>query len=119
MANRRLTSDELTKINQLLTVVRKKLLKLSENNGELLFAYRRKLYKELSYDERGKPIARRKLKEEKRQQQKGLCAVCRKKLPPKNAVLDRLNAIDGYTVDNTRLIHRECDDSIQSSRWYA
>jgi hypothetical protein len=92
---------------------------LSQGDKELLFAYRRKIFKELTYDERSKPIIRRNLKVQKRNEQRGLCAICGKELPEKYTVLDRLNAADGYTKQNTRLIHQECDVEHQTSKGYA
>jgi RNA polymerase-binding transcription factor DksA len=119
MANRQLNEEELEKARALLDRIRTDLAKVSEGNPELLFAYRRKIYKELTYDERGKPMTRRKLKEQKWKEQRGLCATCGKELPEKYTVLDRLNAIDGYTEENTRLIHQECDVAQQHSKRYA
>jgi hypothetical protein len=43
---------------------------------DLLFALRRKLAKELSIAERGKPILRVKLKAKKRIEQDGRCKLC-------------------------------------------
>ncbi len=119
MANRQLTAEELESARALLNEVREKLAQLSGGDSELLFAYRRKVYKELTYDERGTPMLRRKLKDEKRKEQRVLCAACGKPLPEKYAVLDRLNAADGYTPENTRLIHQECDISHQASKGYS
>jgi hypothetical protein len=34
-------------------------------------------------------------------------------------VLDRLQAVDGYTPENTRLICNECDKKVQRERRYA
>jgi UTP:GlnB (protein PII) uridylyltransferase len=118
MANRRLTSDELERANDLLADVRSKLDALAGGDKDLLFAYRRKIAKELGYDERGKPVERRILKAQKRVEQGGLCAICRKPLPEKYAELDRLNAADGYTRENTRLIHHECHIVQQASKGY-
>lgn len=119
MPNRRLTEDELAKAHKMLAEVRAKLDCLSGGDKELLFAYRRKVYKELIYDERSKPMARRRLKQLKREEQKGICPICLKTLPEKYAVLDRFNAADGYTAGNTRLIHQECDTDVQRSRGYS
>jgi hypothetical protein len=119
MPNRRLTPEELNEARALLHEIRCKLNDLSEGDRELLFAYRRKIYKELIYDERSKPMARRALKIKKRKEQGGLCTICNKELPAKYAVLDRLNAVDGYTPENTRLIHQECDVNFQTSKGYA
>ena len=119
MANRQLTPEELERANALLAEVRSKLEALSQGDKDLLFAYRRKLFKELTYDERRKPMVRRKLKDEKWKAQRGLCAICSKELPEKYTVLDRWNAADGYTKENTRLIHQECDVAQQASKGYA
>ena len=48
---------------------------LGLDEPELLFAYRRKVYKELICDKRDKPMKRRRLKALKRQEQNGLCAL--------------------------------------------
>jgi len=109
MANRQLTAEELLLANTLLAEIRSRLEGLSHGDRDLLFAYRRKVFKELTYDERDKPSVRRKLKDQKWKEQRGLCALCGKDLPETYTVLDRLNAIDGYTKENTRLIHQACD----------
>ncbi len=118
MPNRRLSPDELLKANALLVELRAHLIELSGGDAELLFAYRRKISKELTYDERGKPMHRRALKAYKMGEQKGLCPICSQKLPDKYAVLDRLDGMAGYTPENTRLIHAQCDTQIQSERGY-
>ena len=62
MPNRILTTDELQKANTLLKRIRTKLLSLAGDDAGLLFAYRRKIAKQLVYDERNNPMVRRKLK---------------------------------------------------------
>jgi DNA repair exonuclease SbcCD ATPase subunit len=119
MPNRRLNADELVLANELLDRIRTELAALSRGDSDLLFAFRRKIYKELTYDERDKPMVRRRLKALKRQEQGGLCPVCNEPLPETYAVLDRLNAADGYTAENTRLIHHHCDRKVQAERGYA
>jgi hypothetical protein len=119
MANRQLTSDELRLANALLDEVRRRLHDLSGGDPELLFAYRRKVSKELTYDERSKPAERRKLKEQKRREQNGLCPICLNPLPPSYCVLDRFSASAGYTRENTRLICQSCDVETQASRKYS
>jgi ribosomal protein L44E len=119
MANRQLSDEELAHANGLLGEIRKRLDELSEGDEELLFAYRRKIYKELTYDERGKPIQRKKLKDQKRAEQDNRCAVCGESLPEKYVVLDRFRAAAGYTRENTRVIHQGCDAQVQKSRGYA
>jgi hypothetical protein len=67
-------------------------------------------------DERGRPSHRRKLKALKMIEQKGKCAICRKKLPETEAELDRIHAPSGYTPENTRLVHHTCHRQQQSER---
>jgi hypothetical protein len=118
MANRNLNDAELVNANALLADIRARLIDLAGDDALLLFAYRRKIAKELGYDERGKPMLRKALKARKMGEQGGICAVCPNPLPEKYAVLDRLNAHDGYTPKNTRLICAECDLKIQRERGY-
>jgi len=118
MANPRLTPFQLELARALLNEVRARLVNLSGGDKELLFAYRRKLAKELSYDERSKPMERRRLKQFKMKEQGGICPLCKEALPERGAVLDRAQAIDGYTADNTRLIHADCDTAQQASKDY-
>ncbi|HEY5046590.1 MAG TPA: hypothetical protein VII49_01045 [Rhizomicrobium sp.] len=118
MPNRNLTADELAKANALLNDIRSRLVALAGQDAALLFASRRKIQKELSYDERGKPGHRRAVKAFKKGEQHGKCAICEKPLPEKYAVLDRLDAILGYTRENTRVIHAECDTTVQAERGY-
>jgi ribosomal protein L44E len=119
MPNRNLTSEELELARAVLQDVRQRLSSLAGEDAELLFAYRRKIAKELGYDERSGPMVRRKLKGEKRREQKGKCARCGKELPEKYTVLDRFVASQGYTPENTRLICESCDREVQAERGYA
>jgi UTP:GlnB (protein PII) uridylyltransferase len=118
MPSRNLTAYELPKANALLNDIRARLTELAAGDAALLFAYRRKIARELGYDKRGKPMHRRALKARKMGEQGGRCAICSKELPEKNAVLDRLNAVDGYTPTNTRVIHADCELRIQAERGY-
>lgn len=119
MPNRRLTESELELLRPFLEGVRNALRALSAGDDQLLWALRRKLAKELVYDERGTPMFRRKLKALKRAEQNGVCFLCRELLPERNAVLDRLEAMGGYTAGNTRLLCKECDDRVQTERGFA
>ncbi len=118
MPNRRLTPEELLKARALLDSIRAQLQALSGGDPDLLFAYRRKVYKELTYDERDKPMVRRQLKALKRGEQKSLCAACQEPLPEKYCVLDRFDAAKGYTAENTRLICQACDIKAQAAKGY-
>lgn len=119
MLNRQLSPNELKNLaSPLLKSVRKRLKAAAKGNAQLLWALRRKVYKELMYDERGKPMYRRKLKWQKIIEQKGKCAVCKKQLPDIGSILDRHKAMDGYTPTNTRLLCAKCDAKIQAARKY-
>ena len=120
MPNRNLTTAELRDLfAPLFADVRAKLDAASGGDDQLLWALRRKLSKELSYLERGKPMERKALKLAKRVEQHGLCAICGQPLPEQGAVLDRKEAMAGYTLENTRLVHHECDRRVQAVRGFA
>ena len=75
MPNRQLSASELeTLACPLLARVREQLTALANGDAGLLWALRRKLYKELLYDERSKPMQRVALKKLKRNQQNDVCA---------------------------------------------
>lgn len=121
-ANRRLTPAELMRANSLLDLVRSRIDELAGVDQRLVFAYKRKIAKELQYDERGKPILRIRLKARKRKVQDGTCANDRvppHKLPEKGAILDRFRAEDGYTDANTRLLCPSCDAQLQAEKGYS
>ena len=118
MPNRNLTLEELSSANALLKDLRARFSEMSSGDPGLPFAYRRKIAKELGYDERGKPAHRKILKARKMGEQGGLCPICSQLLPEKYAVLDRVDAMGGYTPENTRLIHADCDTNVQVGRGY-
>lgn len=119
LPNRQLSIEELEKLfAPLIAEVRKRVRDLSGGDEDLLWALRRKLFKELMYDERGKPMQRRRLKDLKRAEQDNKCAVCHASLPAKYVVLDRIEAMQGYTPENTRLICQACDTKVQIERGY-
>lgn len=118
--NRQLSPSERESLfGPLIAEVRSRLLALSGGDDDLHWALRRKLAKELSYDERSKPMQRRALKVRKRRDQNDLCPACGELLPATGAVLDRLQAMAGYTAENTRLICQTCDTRVQGERRYA
>ncbi len=118
MANRNLNANELKRANELLAEIRARLNALAGDDPLLLFAYRRKVVKELGYDERGRPGARGKLKALKWGLQNRLCAECGKEMPVKYSELDRKNAADGYTIENTELVHAKCHQARQAAKGY-
>jgi hypothetical protein len=119
MPNRTLNEIELGQASALLHEINARLDALSHGDPDLLFAFRRKVAKQLVYAERSSPMARRKLKIQKRKQQDGRCAICAETLPAKYTVLDRFEAARGYTSENTQLICEPCDRSTQTQRGYA
>ncbi|MHB8620859.1 MAG: hypothetical protein ACYDAG_15015 [Chloroflexota bacterium] len=117
--NRRLTPDELAKANEFLHEIRDRLDVLSGGDANLRFAYNRMVYIRLTYDERGNPVQRRKLKDQKWKEQGGMCADCGHPLPVTGAVLDRKDAMLGYIATNTRVIHADCDYKAQKEKGYS
>lgn len=118
LPNPRLTPDQLLDANRLLDDIRAKIQAVAGDDRELLFALRRKVAKELIYDERSKPAARKKLKALMRKKQNGKCAACPNPLPARGAVLDRKTAIGGYVEENVELVCPSCDAGRQGERGY-
>lgn len=112
------SDDYLVKARLILKAVRKRLITLASADAKALFQIRRYVYKNLMYDERSSPMQRKALKLKKRIEQKEKCASCKGMLPESGAVLDRFDAIKGYTFENTRLLCRECDTAIQVKRGF-
>lgn len=109
MPNRILSSAELaTLFEPIFAQTVAELVRLAGGDDQLLWALRRKLTKELGYLERGCPQKRSALKQKKYHQQKRKCAVCGRYMRRKGSELDRRQAIDGYTLENTRLVHHHC-----------
>src|SRR5882762_1137368 len=119
MPNRNLSPDELKRANQLLGEIRNRLTTLAAGDPLLLFAYRRKIAKELGYDERGKPGVRKLLKALKWGEQNHKCAHCGEEMPLKNSELDRKHAAGGYTEENAELLHHHCHQERQAAKGYA
>jgi ribosomal protein L44E len=119
MANRLLTEDEIKSVfTPLIKLVRDELVVKANGDDNLLWALRRKLAKELVYDERDKPMVRKKLKLKKKLDQLNKCAECFEELPSTGTVLDRLEAMKGYNEENTRVLCPVCDAKIQKERGY-
>ncbi len=119
MPNRNLTVAELSEAQKILSEIRTRIKALSAGDAELEFAYRRKLFKELGYDERGKPSQRSKLKAIKWGLQGSKCAHCGEEMPLSYSELDRKRAADGYTLENTELVHAKCHQERQAAKRYS
>ena len=90
--------------------------------GDLLveFSIRRYIQVRLSHDERGKPGDRKKLKMKLFDQQQGQCPLCSQPLTALlGAELHRKVAAEGYTPENTALVHPECHRKQQKERNYS
>ncbi|MHB8633035.1 MAG: hypothetical protein ACYDBQ_03575 [Thermoplasmatota archaeon] len=116
--NPQLSPAQLAEAKKVLDEVRNRILGLAGDDPDLVFAYRRKIAKELNYDERSKPAKRRRLKQQLLKAQDGKCASCAALLPPRGSVLDRRVAKDGYTRSNVDLICRACDAQRQGTKGY-
>lgn len=116
--NPRLNEEQLVEANQLLDEFRQRMQDVTGDDDNHYFALRRKIAKELTYDERGKPSHRKRLKYQLMRDQDGLCVHCGTELPDKGAVLDRIEAKLGYTKENVELIHPHCDQLRQAALGY-
>jgi len=115
-ANRTLDEQELALAREVLAEIRTRIAGIAGGDEGLRFALNRKIYKELTYDERGKPNARQSLKARMVKAQEGKCAACVQPLPETDTVLDRLVAEKGDVDGNVRVLCRPCDLAIQKER---
>ena len=118
-SNRRLSESEQELGREVLQKTRDQLKETAKEDAGLLWALRRYLYVRLQHDERGKPMQRKILKLKKMASQKGLCAICKEELPERGSELDRFNAMDGYTIENTRLVCHDCHRKSQAEKGFA
>lgn len=118
MPSRRLTKDEAAKADALLTEVKAMVTDAAGGDLVLLFALRRRLFTRLMYWERSTPAERTKLKVVKHRAQGGLCAICGGPMDVKGSELDRADPVDGYTAENTRLVHHECHRKDQETKGF-
>ena len=105
-----LSHEDRAKALQILEQTRAQIDAAAADDPERRFQLRRYILKRLEFDERGTPTQRRKLKDLKRKFQRGLCYECAQPLPVKGAELHRLQAVEGYTEANTRLLCRACHE---------
>lgn len=114
-----LSEADRVKAIAILEQLRARVAEVAGEDRELLFQLRRYIVKRLEFDERGTPTQRRKLKDQKRKSQRGLCALCHETLPERGAELDRLRAIEGYTAENTQLLCHRCHQKTAEERGLA
>ena len=121
MSNPQLTAEQ-RKVIFLPLFGRVKVLLEAASGGDqnLKWALNRKLFKELVYLERGKPMQRKALKKQKMKEHAGICALCRRLIQPDDeSHLHRTYAPDGYTPRNTQLVHDRCHRQDQKAKKYA
>lgn len=119
MPSRRLTKEEAATADALLAEVKVMVAAAAHGDPILLFALRRRLFIRLMYWERGTPAERTKLKAAKHKAQGGLCAICGDPMDVKGSELDRADPVDGYTAENTRLVHHACHRRDQEAKGFA
>lgn len=112
----KLSPEQSERANALLDFVRARLEELANGDAKLLHHLRRRIKIRLEHDERGTPMHRRRLKDQKWKEQRGKCALCPDELPEAEAELDRIDPYGGYTRENTRLIHHACHRKQQAER---
>jgi hypothetical protein len=103
-----LSEPDRLKARAILDDLRAKIDDVASGDEALRFQIKRYIAKRLEFDERGTPTHRRRLKQQKRESQRGLCASCEEELPERGAELHRARAIIGYTVENTSLLCPRC-----------
>ena len=109
MITPKLNPQQTADADALFTRLKADLLALSGGDEDLLFNFRRKMYKELMYDERGTPLARQRLKKATWKLQEGKCAVCGKELAFEGSELERIYAPKGFVEGNVKVVHHECN----------
>jgi hypothetical protein len=120
MANYQLTDEQRIQLfAPLFERIKTELNTLSNGDEQLMWALQRKLAKELTYLERGKPATRKKLKAIMWKKQNSNCALCNNPMPQEYSELDRYEACLGYIESNVRLVHHECHKKDQADKNYA
>jgi len=116
---RQLNNQEREIAKEILDRIRELITKATQEDSELAFALRRYICRQLTFDEKGKPAQRKKLKYSKLLKQGGKCAECGKQfLEGEEPELDRFDAMKGYTDENTRLVCHECHRQMQAKRGF-
>jgi hypothetical protein len=109
-----LSEPDRQKAIALLEELRARIDEAASGDEQLRFQIKRYIAKRLEFDERGTPTHRRRLKEQKRELQRNLCASCEEELPAHGAELHRARALDGYTPENTSLLCPRCHATVEA-----
>jgi hypothetical protein len=119
-----MTNSELVAAKDILNQVRQRITETANGDLVFTFALRRYIYKYLSYDERGTPAERTKIKLAKIKEQREMCADPECPVPGRKISksdepeLDRIDPVKGYTMENTVLLHHECHRRAQDRNGY-
>lgn len=125
MSNGPMSIDQLATAREILVEIRRRIADAAGADQRFAFALRRYVFKNLSYDERDTPARRTKLKLQKLIDQGGICAYSACPTPrlkmtkEQEPELDRVDAIKGYTPENTVLMHHACHRFSQREKRFA
>jgi len=125
MSNRLMNTHQLAAAREILAEVRRRIADAADGDQQFTFTLRRYVFKNLSYDERGTPKQRTKLKLQKLVDQDGICGYEKCPTPhlkmtkEEEPELDRLDAIKSYTPENTVLMHHGCHRLSQKEKGFA
>lgn len=119
MPSRKLTPAEAATADAILDRVKADIKAAAGNDPVLLFALRRRTFSRLMHWERGTPAERRKLQKLKYAEQNGRCGRCGEQMDVQGSELDRKDPVDGYTVQNTRLLHHDCHVKEQQEKGFS
>ena len=125
MPSRRMTTEELATSREILDQIRQRIREAAGSDSMLEFALNRYIWKNVMYDERGKPAHRKRLKHRKLAEQQGICGYPECPTPDRlmtmadEPELDRIDAPEGYTDENTVLMHHECHRASQRAKSFA
>lgn len=109
MANRTLNEQQVKVAMEIVADVTARIHELAGGDEALMFAFVRKVSKELVYLERESPSKRKRVKRKVWKLQGEKCAECGNPLGFRYSVADRRDAVKGYVVGNLEIIHAECD----------
>jgi hypothetical protein len=112
-----LTDEQRARAVEILENTRQAIANEAGGDPLLEFAMRRYIYVRLSYDERGKPMQRRKLKAKLFDLQQGRCPLCGESIVTLGETeLHRAEASAGYSEENVSLVHHACHRKQQADK---
>jgi hypothetical protein len=109
MANPTLNEEQRKIAMEIVAGVSARLHALAAGDESLLFAYIRKVSKQLVYLERDSPSKRKRVKKKVWKSQHELCAECKQPLELRYSIADRIDAVKRYIPENLEIIHDACN----------